>query len=126
MKKINDEKEQYKQQLEQQNQQKNNIMERTLKAVNTFKQPIRNNGKIYIATSPEYIKQYIYKIGLTTTELSKREKSLQTSCPSIQIVYDVDVKDVDLAESLIHTYLTHLNFEHVCKADIRINAKRLC
>ena len=53
----------------------------------------------------------MYKIGLTITELSKREKSLQTSCPSIKFVYDIDIKDVDLAESLIHTYLTHLNYD---------------
>ena len=124
--KLKHEQEIKKQMQEQMQEQidnlQNNMLKRTVKAVKTFREPIKSAGKIYIATSPEYIKQYMYKIGYTTAELSTREKGLQTSCPSIKIVYAVDVKDVDLTESLIHSYLMHLNvikeFFYVSSIDV--------
>ena len=94
---------------EQINNQEQIRIEKTAKAVKLFTPPIRTSGKIYIATSPEYSRQHMYKIGLTGGDLSKREKGLQTSHPSMKIIYDVDVKDVDLTEKLIHKFLAHVN-----------------
>lgn len=97
------------QKLQKQIEDRQNTQAKIVKSIELFKKPVRKSGVIYIATSPHYLAMYRYKIGLTTSGESNRESSLQTSNPEINIVYSRPTNDVNLAENLIHSYLSHLN-----------------
>ena len=52
------------------------------------------NGCVYIASSEDKIKKSLYKIGYTSKTPNKRNLSLQTADPDIEILYTHDCKDI--------------------------------
>jgi hypothetical protein len=84
------------------------IERRTREAVNFYREPVRSNGYIYIASSADLKKIDAYKIGLTTKTTKERVASMKTSNPDMEILSEFKCSDVHFTEHFIHSFLNNL------------------